>query len=189
MASTTIGKNYRYETRFSLQDKILYIKGGDDPFSSAFSADGQAALGKCYFEGKGVTQDYKEAVKWYRKSADQGSADGQILLGWCYANGTGVSKDKKLAMMWFEKAAESGFPEFTNYTWTSFYVRSDTPDAITNKLEEALQTVIATPIAKEYADQVLVELMPLKADKMRQYQLEEIARFAKIAKEAGLKPK
>ena len=85
--------------------------------------------------------------------------------------------------------AESGFPEFTNYTWTSFYVRSDTPDAITNKLEEALQTVIATPIAKEYADQVLVELMALKADKMRQYQLEEIARFAKIAKEAGLKPK
>jgi tripartite-type tricarboxylate transporter receptor subunit TctC len=85
--------------------------------------------------------------------------------------------------------AESGFPEFTNYTWTSFYVRSDTPDQITNKLEETLQTVLATPLAKEYADQVLVELMPLKADKMRQYQLEEIARFAKIAKEAGLKPK
>ena len=85
--------------------------------------------------------------------------------------------------------SESGFPEFTNYTWTSFYVRSDTPDQITNKLEETLQTVLATPLAKEYADQVLVELMPLKADKMRQYQLEEIARFAKIAKEAGLKPK
>jgi tripartite-type tricarboxylate transporter receptor subunit TctC len=85
--------------------------------------------------------------------------------------------------------AESGFPEFTNYTWTSFYVRSDTPEQITNKLEETLQTVLATPLAKEYADQVLVELMPLKADKMRQYQLEEIARFAKIAKEAGLKPK
>lgn len=85
--------------------------------------------------------------------------------------------------------AESGFPEFTNYTWTSFYVRSDTPDQITNKLEETLQTVLATPLAKEYADQVLVELMPLKSDKMRQYQIEEIARFAKIAKEAGLKPK
>ena len=85
--------------------------------------------------------------------------------------------------------AESGFPEFTNYTWTSFYVRSDTPDHITNKLEATLQIVLATPLAKEYADQVLVELMPLKADKMRQYQLEEIARFAKIAKEAGLKPK
>ncbi len=85
--------------------------------------------------------------------------------------------------------AESGFPEFTNYTWTSFYVRSDTPESITNKLEEVLQIILATPVAKEYADQVLVELMPFKAEQMRRYQLEEIARFAKIAKEAGLKPK
>ena len=84
--------------------------------------------------------------------------------------------------------AESGFPEFTNYTWTSFYVRSDTPDQITNKLEDALQSVLATPMAKEYADQVLVELMPFKAEQMRRYQIEEIARFAKIAKEAGLQP-
>jgi tripartite-type tricarboxylate transporter receptor subunit TctC len=85
--------------------------------------------------------------------------------------------------------AESGFPEFTNYTWTSFYVRSDTPDPITHRLEDALQAVIATPIAKEYADQVLVELLPFKAEQMRRYQLEEIARFSKIAKEAGLEPK
>jgi len=85
--------------------------------------------------------------------------------------------------------AESGFPEFTNYTWTSFFVRSDTPADITNKLEEALQTVIATPLAKEYADHVLVELLPFKAEAMRRYQLEEIARFTKIAKEAGLEPK
>jgi tripartite-type tricarboxylate transporter receptor subunit TctC len=85
--------------------------------------------------------------------------------------------------------AESGFPEFTNYTWTSFFVRSDTPADITNKLEEALQTVIATPLAKEYADHVLVELLPYKAEAMRRYQLEEIARFTKIAKEAGLEPK
>jgi tripartite-type tricarboxylate transporter receptor subunit TctC len=85
--------------------------------------------------------------------------------------------------------AESGFPEFTNYTWTSFFVRSETPADITHKLEEALQTVIATPLAKEYADQVLVELLPFKAEAMRRYQLEEIARFTKIAKEAGLEPK
>ena len=85
--------------------------------------------------------------------------------------------------------AESGFPDFTNYTWTSFYVRSDTPDLITKKLEYALQTVLATPVAKEYADQVLVELLPYNAEQMRRYQLEEISRFTKIAKEAGLEPK
>jgi len=32
-------------------------------------ADAQALLGAMYFNGKGVTQDYKEAVKWYRKAA------------------------------------------------------------------------------------------------------------------------
>ncbi len=85
--------------------------------------------------------------------------------------------------------AESGFPDFTNYTWTSFYVRSDTPEPITKKLEDALQTVLATPVAKEYADQVLVELLPYNAEQMRRYQLEEISRFSKIAKEAGLEPK
>ena len=85
--------------------------------------------------------------------------------------------------------AESGFPEFTNYTWTSFYVRSDTPEDITNKLAEALQDILALPLAKDYAAHELVELMPLKPTAMRQYQFDEIARFSKIAKEAGLEPK
>jgi len=32
-------------------------------------AKAQFDLGACYFKGDGVTQDYKEAVKWYTKSA------------------------------------------------------------------------------------------------------------------------
>jgi D-alanyl-D-alanine carboxypeptidase/D-alanyl-D-alanine-endopeptidase (penicillin-binding protein 4) len=31
-ALKTVGKDYRYETKFALQNKTLYIKGGDDPF-------------------------------------------------------------------------------------------------------------------------------------------------------------
>ena len=85
--------------------------------------------------------------------------------------------------------AESGFPEFTNYTWTSFYVRSDTPESITDKLAQTLQEITAAPLAKEYATQMLVELLPLGPAQMRQYQLDEITRFGKIAKEAGLEPK
>tara|TARA_Y100000588_G_C13824654_1_gene740888 strand:+ start:510 stop:737 length:228 start_codon:yes stop_codon:yes gene_type:complete len=30
------------------------------------------ALGVMYDKGKGVTQDYQEAMKWYRKAAEQG---------------------------------------------------------------------------------------------------------------------
>src|SRR6516162_9882714 len=33
-----------------------------------------------YVEGKGVTQDYKEAVKWFRLAAQQGNAEAQSFL-------------------------------------------------------------------------------------------------------------
>ena len=35
----------------------------------------------CIKHGKGVPQDYKEAVKWYQKAAEQGNAQGQVYLG------------------------------------------------------------------------------------------------------------
>ena len=40
-------------------------------------AKAQKNLGVMYAKGEGVRQDYKEAVKWFRKSAEQGYAVGQ----------------------------------------------------------------------------------------------------------------
>ena len=36
---------------------------------------------KEYDNGEGLEQDFKEAVKWYQKAADQGDADAQYNLG------------------------------------------------------------------------------------------------------------
>ena len=33
-----------------------------------------------YHEGQGVPQDYKEAIKYFRLSAEQGNADAQMVL-------------------------------------------------------------------------------------------------------------
>jgi TPR repeat protein len=38
-------------------------------------------------KGQGVTQDYKEAAKWFRLGAEQGYADEQYNLGILYAKG------------------------------------------------------------------------------------------------------
>jgi len=38
-----------------------------------------------YDLGLGVNRDYKEAVKWYRFSADQGYTKSQLHLGLMYA--------------------------------------------------------------------------------------------------------
>ena len=37
-------------------------------------------LGGCYYDGDGVTRDYKEAVKWLTKSAEQGYEDAKKAL-------------------------------------------------------------------------------------------------------------
>ena len=66
------------------------------------------SLGVCYANGTGVSQDYAEAVKWYRKSAEQGMAYAQNDLGVCYADGTGVSQDHVEAVKWYRISAEQG---------------------------------------------------------------------------------
>ena len=44
--------------------------------------------------GQGVARDDAEAIRWYRKSAEQGYATGQNGLGMMYLLGRGVSKDE-----------------------------------------------------------------------------------------------
>jgi uncharacterized protein len=61
-----------------------------------------------YANGSGVTKDEAEAVKWYRKAAEQGLAVAQYFLGVMYANGSGVTKDETEAVKWHRKAADQG---------------------------------------------------------------------------------
>jgi TPR repeat protein len=53
-----------------------------------------------------VPKDDFEAVKWYRKAAEQNHALAQVFLGSCYANGRAVAKDEAEAVKWLHKAAE-----------------------------------------------------------------------------------
>lgn len=68
----------------------------------------QFYLGMMYADGHGVSQDDYEAVRWWRKAAEQGFAGAQHNLGNMYYNGTGVSKDEYEALKWYRKAAEQG---------------------------------------------------------------------------------
>ena len=58
--------------------------------------------------GLGVKEDYAEAVKWYRKAAEQGQAEAQFTLGLFYYCGNGVKQDYTEAVKWYRKAAEQG---------------------------------------------------------------------------------
>ena len=76
--------------------------------AEAGDALAQVRLGYFYYEGEGVTEDKKEAVKWYTMSAEQGNQSAQLQLGLCYAKGEGVTQDYKEAQKWFAKTIEHG---------------------------------------------------------------------------------
>ena len=83
---------------------------------------------------------------------------------------------------------EKGFNDYVQYSWVSFYVRSQTPDDITKRLAEALQKTLATEDARTFVRKTGGELMPYPPEQMQRFHLEEIARFRKIAAIANIKP-
>ena len=79
------------------------------------NAKAEFLLGTYYYVGAGVEKDFAEAVKWYRKAAEQGHAPAQYELGKCYEKGEGVEQDYTEAFKWFYKAAEQGYIPALNY--------------------------------------------------------------------------
>ena len=76
------------------------------------SSWGQNCLGVCYR----VQQNYEEAVKWYRLSAEQGYSYAQNNLGLMYENGEGVDPVGGVEAIITLKALEDGIiPPTINY--------------------------------------------------------------------------
>ena len=83
---------------------------------------------------------------------------------------------------------ESGYPDYVNYTWTSLYVRAETPDAVTGRLADAMQKILATPAGREFIAKIGSDPMVFAPTEMRKFQISETNRFRRIADGAGIKP-
>lgn len=77
-------------------------------YAEAGLGKAQHTLGFMYDRGRGVPQNYAEAVKWYRLAAEQGYAAAQFSLGIMYQKGHGVPQDYAEAVKWYQQAAEQG---------------------------------------------------------------------------------
>jgi len=72
------------------------------------NTDAQLTLAELYSEGRGVKKNPAEAMKWFRKAAENGNVAAQIELGRKYTFGLGVKKDYAKAEKWWRKAAAQG---------------------------------------------------------------------------------
>ena len=102
------------EARREITGKVTRGSDGDvDALNAALEkvsdAETQFRIGVCYAEGKGLVKDEKEAVRWYRKAADQGHDEARHLLANCYCRGTGVAVDRAEALRLWRIGAAKGY--------------------------------------------------------------------------------
>jgi TPR repeat protein len=82
-------------------EKALPLADNGDP-------DAQFLLGRLYYFGRGVAQDFEQAAKWYRLAAEQGLAPAQVQLGLIYALGESAPQDFVQAYLWLSLAGAQG---------------------------------------------------------------------------------
>lgn len=61
-------------------------------------------LGFFYYHGEGITQNFTEAIKWFKKAANNGLSNSYGFLGACYI----TQKNYVEAINWFKKAINNG---------------------------------------------------------------------------------
>ena len=100
-------QNIHFDGLGEMQDKNAF-----DPYLALTDTDANnIGVYDIFFDRdilQDVSRDYAEAVRLYRKSADQGNALSQLNLGYMYDLGTGVTQDYAEAVRWYRKAADQG---------------------------------------------------------------------------------
>jgi len=100
-------------------------------------AEAQFNLGEMYDSGDGVTQNYAEAMKWYRLAAERGDADAQLNVAVMYGSGEGVAQDDAEAYTWCAVAAAGGHDEANSLL--DFAAKNLTPEELSQAQQRATE--------------------------------------------------
>jgi len=92
-------------------------------------AESQYQMGRLFIQGKDVNQNFREALKWHTKAAQQGHVKAQITLGIMHHWGRGVPQDLKRAAQWLRLPAEKGDPE-AQYQLGSIFERTNPTESV-----------------------------------------------------------
>ncbi|TCT16021.1 TPR repeat protein [Natranaerovirga pectinivora] len=113
-----IGQNYW---------EIKEFKSANRWFSRAVEEGSVIAhnfLGKAYFEGRGMTQNFTKAIKYFKYAAEKGVFESKVYLGQCYMQGLGIaSKNSDIALQLFSEVS-SIYPVVYNYIG-NYYINNN----------------------------------------------------------------
>ena len=129
----------------------------------------------------GLTKNVKEAVKWYRKAADQGFAEAQSHLAFFYLGEKGLPQDINEFDKLIRKAAEGGDAEAQNFLgiFYEFGLRLPQDYVVAYKWYN-LASAQGFPNARENRDKLAQHMMPAQIAEAQQ-----LTREFKPRKELG----
>jgi tripartite-type tricarboxylate transporter receptor subunit TctC len=84
--------------------------------------------------------------------------------------------------------AEAGVPGFDVSSWQAFYAPAGTPPAIVKRLNTELAAIIATPEVKAKMEGLGLEYTPNTPEQFAEFGRAELAKWAKVVKEAKVQP-
>jgi len=88
-----------YEEAFTLLSQV------DHPSSAVCMS-----IGKLYYKGEGVTQDYHKAIEWFEKAVELGDVNAEMELGdLYYFKNKFIAQDYEKAFLLYEKAAQKNY--------------------------------------------------------------------------------
>jgi tripartite-type tricarboxylate transporter receptor subunit TctC len=83
---------------------------------------------------------------------------------------------------------EQGYPGFSAYAWWGIFAPAGTPKPILEKFHAELVKALNLPdLNKQLTEQLGMDLMISTPEALQKWTLEEIARWGKVIKDAGIK--
>lgn len=120
-------------------------------------AEAQYKLGSMFYQGVGLPHpDFRRAVAFFSRAANNGYAPAQVKLGLLYWRGEGITKNLKMAHKWLYLAQE---PE--NMRW--FYYVGPSFDKTAASVYEKLNSIIKTSDKDFTEDAPFASTVPLNA--------------------------
>jgi len=137
-------------------------------------------LGLMHENGILVKENWAEAVRWIRKSAEQGNSEGQFLFGRVYQFGIAVPQNRQEAIKWFDKAGDQGHSQanyFANHLKArNSYVgfRNDEEHKAVVGLKLRMVTLNIEPVGRTFRDSAERMAYLRQAGKQADYEEEQL---------------
>ena len=140
----------------------------------------QYLLGSMYDQGEGIPENDAEAVKWYRKAAEQGDAIAQFSLSYMYDLGEGIPENDAEAVKWIRKAAEQNLVAAQFFLGAKYFLGEGVP-------ENHIKAYVWSSMAKTNGDERAKETLGFLKTEMTKNQIAEAQKLAAKCYESNYK--